>query len=101
MALGFDAGKLTSAQVEATIPGAAGTYLEHRSYYTNSSGDDIGIVVGNPSVTNGGRTEVTFTKDTCAAALRYYYIIPEEARGKSVTFTFSAKASTGETRTKL
>lgn len=99
MAMGFDAGKLTSAQVEASIAGAAGTYLEHRSFYTNSSGDDIGIVVGNPSVTNGVKTEVTFTKDTCAAALRYYYVIPEEARGKSVTFTFSARASTGETVT--
>lgn len=97
MALGYNAGKITSAQVEASIPGASGTYLEHRSFYTDGSGVDIPVPVGNPSVTTGAKTEVVFTKDTCAAALRYFYIIPEEARGKEVTFTFSAKASTGET----
>lgn len=97
MALGYDAGKIISAQVEATIPGAAGTYMENRSFYTNSSGIDVPVTIGNPSVTSGAKTEVVFTKDTCAAALRYYYKIPEEAKGKEVTFTFSAKASTGET----
>jgi hypothetical protein len=97
MALGYNSGKLTSAQVEATIAGAPGTYLEHRSYYTDNSGNDVPVTIGNPSVTTGTKTEVIFTKDTVAAALRYFYIIPEEARGKSVSFTFSAKASTGET----
>ena len=72
MALGPDEGKIVSAQVEATISGAAGTTLENRSFYTNQSGVDVGIVVGNPSVTTGTKTEVVFTKDTCAAALRYY-----------------------------
>jgi hypothetical protein len=98
-ALGFGKGKLTNIQVEATIAGAAGTFMEHRSFYTLPSGKDTGIVVASPSVTVGGKTEVTFTRDTVAAALRYYYKIPEEARGKSVSFTFSAKASTGETVT--
>jgi hypothetical protein len=96
MALGYDAGKIISAQVEATIAGASGTYLEHRSYHTNSSGVDIPVTVGNPSETTGLKTVVTFTKDTCAAALRYFYNIPDEARGKEVSFIFSAKASTGE-----
>lgn len=98
-ALGFEKGKITSMQVEATIPGATGTYMEHRSFSTNSSGNDVPVEVGNPSVTTGGKTEVTFTRDTVAAALRYYYMIPEEARGQTVSFTFSAKASTGETVT--
>jgi hypothetical protein len=97
MALGFEKGKIISAQVEATIPGAAGTYMEHRSFYTTMAGADVGIEVGNPSVTIGSKTEVVFKKDTCAATLRYYYKIPEEARGKLVSFIFSAKASTGET----
>ncbi len=98
-AIKFNTGKIVSAQVEASIPGAAGTYLEHRSYYTNGSGVDVPITVGSPSVTTANTSVVTFTKDTCAAALRYFYMIPEEARGKSVSFTFSAKASTGETVT--
>ncbi|HAZ02117.1 MAG: DUF4466 domain-containing protein [Bacteroidetes bacterium GWF2_42_66] len=96
MALGSNIGKINSAQVEATIAGASGTYLENRSFRTNSSGVDTPYTIGNPSSTTGTKTVVTFTKDTCAAALRYYYYIPEEARGKTVSFTFSAKASTGE-----
>jgi len=97
MALPKAQGKLVSAQVEASIAGASGTYLENRSFYTNSSGVDVGITVGNPSVTNGTKTEVTFAKDTCASTLRYFYTIPEEARGKSVSFKFSAKDSNGKT----
>lgn len=96
MALGFGKGKITSARVEASIPGAPGTYMDHRSFHTNSSGIDVGVEVGLPSATEGGRTTVNFTKDTVAATLRYFYVIPEEAKGKSVTFTFSAEASTGE-----
>jgi len=98
-ALGHGQGKLTVMQVDASIAGAAGTYLEHRSFHTNASGNDVPVEIGNPSVTNGAKTEVTFTRDTVAAALRYYYMIPEEARGRTVSFTFSAKASTGETVT--
>ena len=92
-------GKLTTAQVEASIDGATGTYLENKSYYYNSQpgiNSDIGIVIGSPSVTTKNKTTVTFTKDTMAATLRYYYIIPEEARGKTVSFTFSATSSNGE-----
>lgn len=92
-------GKLVSAEVEATIEGAAGTFLEHRSYYTNTSGVDVGIQIGDPSVTVKEKTTVTFNKDTSAAALRYIYIVPEAARGKTVSFTFTAKSSNGETAT--
>lgn len=99
IAMGYNTGKITSAQVEASIAGAPGTYLEHRSFYTNSSGIDVPVTIGDPSVTNGTITQVTFTKDTVAAALRFFYRIPEEAKGKEISFTFSAKASTGETVT--
>lgn len=96
MALPSTEGKLTSAQVEASIGGAAGTYLENKSYYTNGSGDDIGIVVGSPSASEGKITKVNFTADTSAATLRYYYKIPEAARGQSVSFTFTSTSSTGQ-----
>lgn len=99
MALPQSKGKIVSAQVEASIAGAPATYLENRSFYTNSSGVDIPITVGSPSVNNEVVTQVTFTKDTCAATLRYFYAIPEEARGKTVTFKFSATASNGQTVT--
>lgn len=96
MALPAAKGRIVSAQVEASVSGAAGTYLEHRSYYTNGSGEDVGIEIGNPSVNEGKITTVNFTKDTNAVTLRYYYAIPEEARGKTVSFMFSAKSSNGE-----
>src|SRR5690606_20032803 len=60
-------------------------------------GSNVGVVIGNPSTQSGNITSVTFTTDTCAATLRFYYVVPEEARGKTVTFTFSAKASNGQT----
>ena len=89
--------KLASAQVEASIAGASTTYLENRSFYTAGNGADVGVQVGSPSVNDGSKTTVTFLKDTMAATLRYYYVIPEAARGKTVSFTFTAKTSDGET----
>jgi hypothetical protein len=89
-------GKIMSARVEASIAGAEGTFLEHRSFYTDGSGSDKFETVGNPCVTSGATSDVTFTADTCAAALRYYYRIPPEAKGRKVEFTFSAKAGNGE-----
>jgi len=89
-------GKIVSAQVEASIAGAPQTWLQNNSFYTNGSGDDVGIQVADPSVNEGAITKVNFTKDTSAATLRYYYYIPEAARGKTVRFTFNAKSSNGE-----
>lgn len=97
MALPATKGKLVSAQVEASVAGAPATYLEHRSFYTNSGGTDVGIQVGDPSVNKDNITTVNFTRDTMASTLRYFYVVPEEIRGKEVKFTFSVKSSNGET----
>ena len=97
MAILPDKGKLVAAKVEASIPGGAGTFLEHRSFNTNGSGVDVPVTVGNTSVTSGAGTVVTFNKDTSAATLRYFYVVPEEARDKEVSFTFTATSSNGET----
>lgn len=97
MAIPNTKGKLAFAEVEASIAGAPGTFLEHRSFYTNSSGVDVPVTVGSPSVTSGTKTKVTFSVDTNAVSLRYYYIVPDEARGKQVTFTFSVTGSDGKT----
>jgi len=99
MALPKAKGKLVSAEVVASIAGATGTFLEHRSFYTNSSGADVPVVVGTPSVTVGEKTTMNFSVDTFAATLRYFYLVPEAARGKTVSFTFTAKSSNGETVT--
>ncbi|RIH63632.1 DUF4466 domain-containing protein [Mariniphaga sediminis] len=96
MALKPEEGILLKAEVEASIAGAEGTYLENKSYYTNGSGINVGVEVGEASVSSGNKTTVTFNKDTCAATLRYFYKVPEEARGKMITFKFSATANNGE-----
>lgn len=92
-----DKGKLSSMTVEASIAGATGTYMDNKFYNTNNSGVDVGTAVGDPSTTTGKTTQVVYTGNFSAATLRYYYKIPEEARGKSISFTFTAKASNGET----
>jgi hypothetical protein len=97
MAIQPSKGKLVSAEVEATVAGSTGTYLENNTYFTNQGGVDVGIVVGQPSTTSGTKTTVTFTKDTSAATLRYFYVIPPEARGKTISFKFNVKSSDGAT----
>ncbi len=99
MAIPKDKGKLVSAQVEATIAGASSTRLENNSFYTNTSGQDVPVLIGSPSVNKDNVTTVAFTVDTTAATLRYYYTIPEEARGKTVSFTFTATGSNGSKAT--
>lgn len=96
MALAPEKGRLVTATVEASIPGAEGTFIDPHSYYTDGSGEDIGIPVGEPSITEGQKTNVRFVRDTSAATLRYYFKIPESAKGQSVSFNFAAEASTGE-----
>jgi len=95
MALPSAKGKLVSAEVEASIAGGPGTFMDNNSYYT-SAGADIGVKVGNPSVTTSTKTTVTFTVDTPAATLRYFYVVPAAAKGQTVSFTFTATASDGE-----
>lgn len=97
MAIPATLGKLSSAQVEATIAGAEGTRFDPNSYYTDNSGKDIPVLVCSESQTSGPKTSITFSADTCAATLRYYYVIPEAARGKQVSFKFSVKSSNGQT----
>lgn len=96
MALPQELGVLEKAQVVASIAGAEGTRFDSNSYYTNASGQDVPVLVAGESIASGGTTNVEFLVDTCAATLRYYYIIPVEAKGKTVEFTFSVNASNGQ-----
>ena len=96
MAIKPDEGKITTAEVEASIAGAEGTYLANESFHTDGSGNDVGVEIGDSSTTNSNKTVVNFTRDTSAATLRYYYVIPEEARGKMVSFKFTATASNNQ-----
>jgi len=96
MAIKPSKGKLVNCTAVASIAGAPGTYMENRSFYTAQTGADVGVTVGSPSVTSGTTTTVTYNHDTSAATLRYYYVIPEAARGKTVSIKFTATSSDGE-----
>lgn len=97
MAIPKKMGTLAYAEAVASIAGMENTRFDPNSYYTNNGGQDIPVRVASDSKTEGTTTSVEFTVDTCAATLRYYYVIPEEAKGKDVKFTFSVKASNGQT----
>lgn len=90
-------GKLQSASVQCTFKGAEGTFLEHNTYSTDDYGEDLPHQIGNPCVVDGSKYTVNFLRDTTASTLRFHYVIPEEARGKEISFHFSCLASTGET----
>jgi hypothetical protein len=96
MAMPKPLGKLATAQVEATYGGATGTFLENRSFYTNTSGVDVPVLVGAPSINVNKTTIMAFSVDTNAATLRYYYVVPDSAMGKTVSFKFSVSASNGQ-----
>ncbi len=95
-ALAIPGGKLATASVEASVPGSKNTGLLPYSWYTNSGGNDVPVTVAKNCVTNGNISTAAYI-DTSAATLRYYYVIPEAARGQSVSFKFSGTASNGET----
>lgn len=97
-AMAVPGGKIVSAQVEASIPGASKTGFGLDSYYTNSGGVDIPVRVAKDTATIGKISSVVII-DTCAATLRFYYVIPEAARGKTVSFKFSCTSNNGETVT--
>jgi hypothetical protein len=99
MAIPDNEGRLTSVSIEASIPGAAGTRLENNAYHTSGGGLDVPTQMGEPAGTSGSISEMTFTRDTVAATLRYFYVIPEEARGQSVSFKFSSTATNGQSAT--
>ena len=99
MYMPYGSGKIVSATIEASIPGGEETWLEHHAFTVDEQGEDLPIVVGNPCVTVGGATTVDFIIDTCAASLRYYYAVPEEARGKDVYFECSVVDNQGRRAT--
>lgn len=93
--MGTTSGKLATAKVVASIPGDTDTGFEPYSWHTSTSGAEVPVTVAEDCITEGVTSSAVFI-DTAAATLRYFYRIPEEARGKEVSFTFSATSSNGE-----
>ncbi|GHE32201.1 DUF4466 family protein [Sphingobacterium griseoflavum] len=90
-------GKLVSAQVEASIAGASETYIDRHSYHTDDNGQDVGVIVTEPSTNEGLTTKVNFSLDTNAATLRFFYRPSLASVDQEVSFVFSATSSNGQT----
>ena len=94
-ALGTTEGRLQNATADASIAGATGTGFGRYSYYTDrNTGIDMPVLTLKDSSTKGSASTGSFV-DTNAVSLRYYYVVPEEARGKTVSFRFSGTSTTG------
>jgi hypothetical protein len=124
-AMGTVNGKLAKAEAVASISGATGTNFELYSWFTARydmtvggvlyrAGNDVPLRTVRDVSTDGNVSTATMEDkideiyvnpavapetnwvDMIAATLRYVWVVPEEAKGKSVSFTFSAYSSTGE-----
>ena len=88
-------GNLSKVSAIVTYPGLTGTGFETKSYRTNSSGAEIGVIVADTLTVNNTST-ATFKIDTNASTLRYTYIVPPEAKGKTINVTFKVESSDGK-----
>lgn len=96
-AMGCPEGKLKSARVTASVAGQDGTNFEPYTWYTEN-GTDKSVVVAEDCKTEGNVSTAKII-DSEATTLRYYYVIPEELRGKEVSFVFSSETQDNKVAT--
>lgn len=95
-ALGSVSGTIKSAEATASVAGQNGTGFSTYSLYTDPNGGINRLVkIGKDSITINQTSTIQLT-DTNAVTLRYYYVVPPEAKGKKVSFSFSGENSLGE-----
>ena len=124
-AMGTTNGRINKAEAVASITGATSTGFELHSWFTAQTGMDVnGVHYGagedvpiqtvkdastdgsistanlmekvdahyiNPTIAIG-----TTQTDLIAATLRYNFVVPEDAKGKTFSITFTAVSSTGD-----
>lgn len=89
--------KLKTFKVTASIAGAEGTNFEPYTWRTEN-GSDVSVVVATDCKTEGAVSSASII-DSRTTTLRYYYVIPEELKGKNLSFIFSSTSENGETVT--
>lgn len=123
-AMGAQMGQLGQAEARASISGAEGTGFELNSWFTArnklvvngvtyQAGDDVPVQTVKDASTNGATSTATMMDKVdehymnpavafgtsqaslIAATVRYAYVVPAEAKGKNISFTFSSTSSTG------
>ncbi len=123
-AMGTTEGQLSQAEARASIAGAAGTDFEPYSWFTArtkiqigdkvyQAGEDVPLLTVKDASTSGAvstatlmdKIDETYMRPSVAygtsqvpmiaVTLRYAYVVPEEAKGQNISFTFSSTSSTG------
>ncbi len=97
-AIGTVEGDLKNVKAEASLAGAAGTGFSRFSWYTErSTGVDKPQQTATDTITNGtvSTASILDVATNKAVTLRYYYYPTADAKGKDVSFRFSATSSTG------
>ncbi len=99
-AIGTKEGRLSQVRVEASVAGdGQGTGFSKYSWFTNrDTGVDQPVQTASDTLTSGAVSTATILdgSNSQAVTLRYYYAPTEEARGKEVSFRFSATNAAGQ-----
>ena len=83
-------------EVTASFPGAEGTGIAINSRYTNpDNGEEEEVRIATETSTEGTVSKA-YIVDTVAATIRYFYVVPEVARGSKIKFHFRSITGTGE-----
>lgn len=93
-AAGTTDSKLKTFKAVASASGAEGTDFEPYAWHTEG-GNDISTIVATNCKTEGAVSTAEII-DSKATTLRYYYVIPEDLKGKQVSFVFSSTSENGE-----
>nr|WP_293833488.1 DUF4466 family protein [uncultured Arsenicibacter sp.] len=97
-AIGANDGTVQNVKAEASIAGATGTGFSGFSWYTDrATGVDKPLQTATDTVTNGVlSTAKILDVSNKAVTLRYFYSVPEAARGQVVSIKFSGTSSAGK-----
>lgn len=91
-----DGTPIKAVEVTASFPGAEGTGIAINSRYTNpDNGEEEEVRIATETGTEGTVSKA-YIVDTVAATIRYFYVVPEVARGSKIKFHFRSITGTGE-----
>lgn len=91
-----DGTPIKAVEVTASFPGAEGTGIAINSRYTNpDNGEEEEVRIATETSTEGTVSKA-YIVDTVAATIRYFYVVPEVARGSKIKFHFRSITGTGE-----
>ena len=89
-------GHIQAMYAKPTIPGGIGTGFDSHAYSVDAVGNEVGIELARPQ-SEGESNAALFNVDTNAVTLRYYYVVPESARGLQFSIQFSVETTSGKT----